>query len=100
MFRGLLLAQSGREGIERALAQLPALILLDMHLPDTIGEEVLRRLRRSELTGDIPVVAVSADVTGGRVNRMLLSGAADYITKPIVVADVLDVLDGWCLAAV
>jgi CheY-like chemotaxis protein len=81
-----------------ALAQRerPDLILLDMHLPDASGEDVLWRLQANVGTRDIPVVALSADATPGRVTRTLAGGARHYLTKPIDVARLLRLFDEYC----
>jgi signal transduction histidine kinase/ActR/RegA family two-component response regulator len=69
------------------------LILLDLHLPDIPGEEVLRRLRADPTTRDIPVVVLSADATRRHIDQLLSLGAAAYLTKPITVRDLLHTVD-------
>ena len=86
-------AMQGRFGIELARQHLPTLILLDLHLPDLGGEEILRRLLDDPLTASIPVVMVTADATVGQVQRLLSAGAAAYLTKPLDVAQLLGVVD-------
>jgi PAS domain S-box-containing protein len=71
----------------------PALVLLDLHLPDVGGNEVLRRLRADPQTADLPVVVVSADATAGQIQRVLDAGATDYLTKPLDVARFLELVD-------
>jgi len=87
-------AMQGRFGIELARQHQPALILLDLHLPDIGGEEILHRLREDPATAAIPVVMVTADATAGQVQRLLSAGAAAYLTKPLDVAQLLEVIDG------
>ncbi len=87
-------AMQGRFGIELARQHQPALILLDLHLPDISGEEILHRLREDPMTSSIPVVMVTADATAGQVQRLLSAGAAAYLTKPLDVAVLLEVIDG------
>jgi CheY-like chemotaxis protein len=83
----------GRLGLELAREHQPALILLDLHLPDITGDEVLRRLRRDPATADIPVVVVSADGTHGQQSRLLNIGATAYLTKPYDVTQLLGLID-------
>jgi CheY-like chemotaxis protein len=83
-------AMHGSLGLELAREHRPSLILLDLHLPDINGEEVLQLLREDPVTAPIPVVIVSADATPGQVQRLLASGATAYTTKPINVRELLD----------
>jgi len=83
----------GRMGLDLARQHRPDLILLDVHLPDLPGEEVLRRLRADPLTWAIPVVIISADPTSGQTERLLAIGAYDYLTKPIDIKQLLRTLD-------
>ena len=91
-------ALQGRIGLDLATQHQPDLVLLDLHLPDMSGEDVLRQLKGHPNTASIPVVAMSADATAGRVSRLLEAGAVDYLTKPIDVTRFLAVIDQWCAA--
>jgi len=86
-------AMQGRLGVELAREHQPVLVLLDLHLPDMGGEQVLQRLREDPLTASIPVAIVSADATAGQVQRLIAAGAVAYLTKPIDVKGLLEVLD-------
>ena len=80
-------AKTGEAGLEAALHDHPDLILLDMHLPGISGEEVLRRLQAEQATTDIPVVVLSAEAAPGVIRRMLASGVAAYLIKPLDLAE-------------
>jgi PAS domain S-box-containing protein len=95
----LVTAQQGSLGLELAAEHRPDLILLDLHLPDLDGDEVLQRLKASDATAGIPVVVVSADATERQVQRLRALGAHDYLTKPLDVAHLLDVVDGLLAVA-
>jgi CheY-like chemotaxis protein len=86
-------AMQGRLGLELAKEHRPSLVLLDLHLPDISGEEVLQRLRDDPLTENIPVVIVSAEATPGHIQRLLSAGALAYLTKPIDINELLHILD-------
>lgn len=88
----LIPALQGQLGVELACEHRPDLILLDLHLPDIPGAEVLRRLQSNSSTRDIPVVVISADATPGSVERLLRSGARAYLTKPLDVDEFLGVV--------
>ncbi len=89
----LISAMLGGVGLDLAREHHPDLILLDLHLPDIDGAEVLRRLRADEATRGIPVVILTADATMRQLEELLAAGAARYLTKPISVAKLLEVLD-------
>ena len=83
----------GQLGIELAARHKPDLILLDVHLPDINGAEVLARLKAKARTRDIPVVVLSADATKSQINRLMSLGAEDYLTKPLDVDCFLKVIE-------
>ena len=89
----LIPAIQGRMGLDLAEEHSPDLILLDVHLPDINGDEVLKRLREREATRDIPVVVLSADATTSQIERLMEAGARAYLTKPIHVKEFLRVMD-------
>lgn len=91
----LLPAMMGGLGLELAREHLPDLILLDLHLPDIGGQEVLRQLRADERTHGIPVVMLSADATKRTRGPLLEAGANAYLTKPIAVRRLLEVVDQY-----
>jgi PAS domain S-box-containing protein len=76
-------ASSGSEGIELARAERPHAILLDLHLPDMSGEDILETLRADSSTSDAPVIVVSADAVPERIAALTDAGVAAYLTKPI-----------------
>jgi PAS domain S-box-containing protein len=86
-------AMHGRLGLELAREHQPLLVLLDLHLPDMGGEQVLQRLRDDPATAAIPVVIISADATRGQMQRLLSAGASAYLTKPIDVRELLRLVD-------
>ena len=86
-------AMQGRLGLELVREHRPALVLLDLHLPDLDGDHVLQRLRDDPETAAIPVVMVSADATPGQVRRLLAAGATAYLTKPLDVRELLRLID-------
>jgi PAS domain S-box-containing protein len=89
----LLTAMQGRFGLQLAHEYQPDLILLDLHLPDVSGQEVLQALHADPRTRDIPVVMVSADAVSASSGRLLFAGASGYLTKPVDVNRLLAVVD-------
>jgi len=84
---------TGLDGLAAVRAQRPDLILLDMHLPDISGLELLRHLKGDADTSAIPIIVVSADALGQQISDALEAGAERYLTKPVSVSEVLAVLD-------
>ncbi len=89
----ILAAHSGTEGIERARANAPELILLDYSLPDMDGTEVLARLKREDATRGIPVVVLTARAELVDKVKSLDLGIEDYITKPFDIRELKARLD-------
>src|SRR5207247_5649649 len=89
----LLTTMQGKVGLDLARQHSPDLILLDLHLPDMPGWDVLAELQGSEATRRIPTIIVSADATEGQFRRLLDAGARDYITKPIDVTHFYEVME-------
>lgn len=89
----LITTMQGGLALELAREHRPDLIILDLHLPDLNGDEVIHRLRDDPRTAEIPVLMYSADATDRQVERLLAEGAAAYLTKPARVTEFLDVLD-------
>lgn len=88
----LRVCNQGRQGIMLARTLEPDLVLLDLHLPDIGGEEVLADLRSDELTKQIPVVILSADATDSQIRKLLASGANEYLTKPVEIERLYQVI--------
>ena len=80
----ILTASSGPEGIERACAEKPDLILLDVRMPDIDGYDTCRQLKSMAETADIPLVFLTARVETEDEFKGLELGAIDYIAKPII----------------
>jgi CheY-like chemotaxis protein len=89
----LISTMQGSQGIQMARDHLPDVILLDLHLPDMSGEEVLRVLRKDPATGQTPIVVITADATRRRVNELFAAGADDFLTKPLDVRRFIEVVE-------
>ena len=78
----------GKLGLERAGADLPDLILLDLMLPGLLGTEVCKALRKDKRTAQIPIIMITAK--GDEIDRVVgfEVGADDYIVKPFSMREV------------
>lgn len=71
-------------GFERLLShEPPALVLLDMHLPDAAGLDLLARLRADRRFDGVPVIALTAHAMRGDREKFLAAGCDGYLSKPI-----------------
>ncbi|MBL8306596.1 MAG: PAS domain-containing protein [Rubrivivax sp.] len=85
----LLSALHPHEGLKLAQQARPALVLLDMQLPEIDGFGVLARLRADPATQHVPVIAVSANALQGDIDAALAAGFDEYLTKPVPLDDLL-----------
>jgi len=78
----------GKQGLERAMTELPDLILLDLMLPGLLGTEVCKALRKEPRTARIPIIMITAK--GDEIDRVVgfEVGADDYIVKPFSMREV------------
>jgi PAS domain S-box-containing protein len=89
----------GRLGVDLATAQSPDLVLLDLHLPDGPGHDVLVALKGDRRTAAIPVVILTADARVGQPSQLVDAGAYRFLTKPVDVDEVLTLLDSVTVKA-
>ena len=87
----LVVATTGEEGLQAARLERPDLLLLDFHLPDCDGAELLAQLRAVDGLGDTPAVAVSA--TDDAARRLTGSTFCEFWAKPLDVHRTLDAID-------
>ena len=89
-------ATSGEEALALAAEQAPALVLMDIQLPDIDGSEALRRLRSDERTAGIPVLALTAQAMRGERERFLAAGFDGYLSKPVDVDELIETVRRYC----
>jgi CheY-like chemotaxis protein len=76
-------ADDGPQGIEKAKAWRPALILVDMMMPGMSGAEVIRRLRTDPVNRDVPMLILSAYEDAALIEEAQNAGADDYLLKTL-----------------
>ena len=93
-------AESGQEGIA-ILEQTPDIdvVLVDIMMPVMDGYATIRAMRNLPSGADLPILAVTANVTPGERQRCIDAGATEYISKPIEADDLMRVLGQWLSGA-
>jgi DNA-binding response OmpR family regulator len=89
-----LLAEGGRQGIERALTDHPDAIVLDLMMPEVTGHDVLAALRDDAADEDVPILVLTAVTQSRERERCLAEGADRVMTKPFDPREVATVVDG------
>ncbi|MCU0513909.1 MAG: response regulator [Anaerolineae bacterium] len=85
-------AVDGAGGLAAAEREQPALILVDINLPDVDGLEVVRRLKNNPVTASIPAIALTANVMHGDKTRCLEAGCDGYLAKPVARLEMLNII--------
>jgi two-component system cell cycle response regulator DivK len=85
----VVIAVDGQQGVDLAGSIAPDLILMDMSLPIIDGWEATRRIKASEATRSIPVIALTAHAMSGDREQAMAAGCDDYDIKPIDLARLL-----------
>jgi two-component system cell cycle response regulator DivK len=89
-------ASTGGQALILASEHRPALVLMDIRLPDMDGVEALRRLRMDERTAAIPVLAVTAQAMKGDRERSKAAGFDGYLSKPVDIDELLATVEQHC----
>jgi CheY-like chemotaxis protein len=92
-------AETGTDGIELARALRPALVLLDLRLPDVSGEQVLHRLLADPATAELRVVLISAEARPVEATRLVAAGADAYLVKPVDVLQLRELFESIATAS-
>ncbi|MGB9121343.1 MAG: ATP-binding protein, partial [Candidatus Angelobacter sp.] len=82
-------AENGRQALEKANQQLPALVLSDVMMPEMDGLQLLAALRENPATSSVPVVLLSARAGEESLIEGMMSGADDYVVKPFTARELL-----------
>jgi len=83
----LVTAPTAAQGIEIAVNQRPALILMDISLPDMDGFQAFEQLEKMQETRDIPIVGLSANAMPLDIKKAMDAGFSDYLTKPVNIGE-------------
>ena len=79
----VVVAQDGQEGLDKARADTPDVVLLDMNLPVMDGWTVAQTLKGEDATKSVPIIALTAHAMSGDREKAIAAGCNDYHAKPI-----------------
>lgn len=79
----VVVATDGQEGVEKARAQRPDIILMDMNLPVMDGWTAAQAIKSDQETGGIPIIALTAHAMSGDREKAIAAGCDDYHPKPV-----------------
>lgn len=88
-------ADDGPQGIEKARAWRPALILVDMMMPGMSGAEVIRRLRTDPVNKDVPMLILSAYEDAALIEEAQNAGADDYLLKTLSPTQLIRMIEDY-----
>ncbi len=86
-------AEDGEKGLDMVRKLVPPLVLLDITLPGIDGIEVVKRVKADNTLRHIPVIAVTASAMRGDRERFLEAGCDDYLSKPIQVTELAEMVE-------
>ena len=86
-------AETGQKGIDLAIKDIPDFILLDIQLPDIMGTDVLKIIRKHKACDSIPIIAITSYAMAGDRENLLNAGCDGYIEKPIDPMIVMDQIE-------
>lgn len=93
----LVLARDGEEAVEKAIAERPNLVLMDVIMPRMNGFDACREMRRHEALRKIPIIMVTSRGESYNIEQGFESGCNDYVTKPIDGAELVEIVNGYLM---
>jgi len=90
-------ATDGQQGIELAVKHQPALILMDLMMPGMDGATAIWHLKQNPATQAIPILVLSAYIRGDQAKRALNAGAAELVSKSLILTDLIEKVQSYAL---
>lgn len=87
-------AESGEAGVALAVQEQPLFIIMDINLPGMDGLEATKRLRENQITGDIPIIAMTSHAMRGNQEHIMAAGCNGYFEKPIDPITIVEKIEG------
>ncbi len=96
----VVVAQNGREAVQQSGQERFDAIFMDCHMPEMDGFEATAQIRQRQTDGErVPIIALTANAMNGDRERCVAAGMDDYLSKPIVYADLERAIAQWCRRA-
>jgi two-component system, cell cycle response regulator DivK len=92
-------AETGRDGLDKVQANFPDIVITDINLPDIDGYEITRILKNNRKTSHIPVVAMTANVMQKHRDSVAAAGCDGFISKPIDIDELPDLIERFLKGA-
>lgn len=89
------LAMNGRDGVNAASKQKPNLIIMDLSMPEMDGWTATRIIKENAQTSPTPLIALTAHALPGDRQRAIDSGCDEYVTKPMDLLELVEIVDRW-----
>ena len=83
-------ATDGQKGVEMAVENQPALIIMDLMMPGMDGATAIWHIKQNQSTQHIPILVLSAYIKGDQAKRALDVGAEELISKSLILTDLID----------
>lgn len=88
-------ATDGQQGVDKARAEQPEIVLMDMNLPVMDGWTAARTLKSDAATAKIPIIALTAHAMSGDREKAIAAGCDDYHPKPVDFSKLLEQIDAF-----
>lgn len=88
-------ASDAKDALQEVALRPYDLIILDLELPDTNGEEILKQLKKNKETSDTAVIIMTGTYEPDRVRRLITQGASEFFLKPFIAEELLMKIDFW-----
>ena len=85
-------AENGLEAVAKAQKELPALVLLDIHMPKMDGLQACKEIKSSQFTKSVPVIMLTIEGSMSEIQQAIDYGAKTYLTKPASGEEILKVV--------
>ncbi|MGB8132253.1 MAG: response regulator [Candidatus Angelobacter sp.] len=95
---GVVLARNGEEAVEKAIAEQPNLVLMDVIMPKMNGFDACREMRKHDALRNVPIIMVTSRGESCNVEQGFESGCNDYVTKPINGSELIQIVNGYLMS--